>query len=494
MNPANSKRKVLAIDDSLMLLSFVRDTLTEAGYDVATAPTSAEGLKAAADEPPDLILLDYVLPGMKGDDLVRELLENTATAKVPVLYMSGLGAQLRPDSASVRNVIGFLNKPFTSDLLIKTVETHMPKAGEEPKAEPEPEPMDPAPESEPVSFPPPEAQEDNFLPAENMEPQVVAEPVVAEPVAAPAPTEEEEWWSAPQSTPDWTQPAPAATSSEFETVAQPDESELPTESITGGTFFCGDTRFFSLNWALRTISRNRLTGSLRLFWHKEPVDLLAQNGQIVLVTTRDADLYCSETPITVANVDLEKLSAARAQQGETGIPMFLALAQDNSILREPAVQLVQHYGQKLFAHLWTAKRVRFVFENTDLPMYGRDLPGESDVDNWALATLRTVQFQDLGEHANYEVASIPAYTKDGFERIQNLRLTVAEAQFASQFNGVRSLQQIAKNLRLDLKFARVTLFRFIALEIVECWPATAVVKPEGKGLLQRLSRTIGIGE
>ena len=55
--------------------------------------------------------------------------------------------------------------------------------------------------------------------------------------------------------------------------------------------------------------------------------------------------------------------------------------------------------------------------------------------------------------------------------MQNLRLTVAEAQFASQFNGGRSIAQIAKNLRLDLKFARLTLFRFLALEIVECWPA-----------------------
>src|SRR5207244_2149407 len=138
------------------------------------------------------------------------------------------------------------------------------------------------------------------------------------------------------------------------------------------------------------------------FWHKEAVDLLAQNGQIVLVTTRDSNLYCAETPITVANVDEEKISAARAQQAETGCPMFLALAQENLILREPALQLVQHYGQKLFAQLWTAKRVRFVFENGELPMYAYDLPGEGDIDNWALATLRTIQFQDLGDNANYD--------------------------------------------------------------------------------------------
>jgi hypothetical protein len=170
--------------------------------------------------------------------------------------------------------------------------------------------------------------------------------------------------------------------------------------------------------------------------------------------------------------------------------MFLTLAQEELILREPAVQLVQHYGQKLFAQLWTAPRVRFMFEQTALPDYARDLPRESDIDNWALATLRSVQLQDLGNRSDYDATSIPAYTKDGFERVQNLKLTVAEAQFASQFNGVRSIQQIAKNLRLDYKFARVTLFRFLALEIVECWPASAETRSERKGFLQRL----GIGD
>jgi hypothetical protein len=48
------------------------------------------------------------------------------------------------------------------------------------------------------------------------------------------------------------------------------------------------------------------------------------------------------------------------------------------------------------------------------------------------------------------------------------------------------VQQIAKNLRLDLKSARQLLFRFVALEIVECWPGSTVAKPEPKGGMGRL--------
>jgi hypothetical protein len=93
-----------------------------------------------------------------------------------------------------------------------------------------------------------------------------------------------------------------------------------------------------------------------------------------------------------------------------------------------------------------------------------------------------------------EADRVPAYTRDGYQRVQELRLTVAEAQFASQFNGVRSIAQIAKNLRLDFKFARLTLFRFLALEVVECWPPTSAVKQEKHGLFQSLGKSIGFGD
>jgi hypothetical protein len=108
-----------------------------------------------------------------------------------------------------------------------------------------------------------------------------------------------------------------------------------------------------------------------------------------------------------------------------------------------------------------------------------------------LETLRLVQ--DPGQPPSFEPASIPAYTKSGFERVQRLKLTSDEAQFASQFNGARSVQQIAKNLRLDLKSVRELLFRFLALEIVECWPASTAAKPQQRSFFQRL-RGVGRGD
>ena len=532
----SATRKVLVIDDSLMLLSFVKEILSEANYQVTTFPTAEEGIDSAKSDVPDLILLDYVLPDMTGDEVCRRLAEDPATAHVRIVYMSGFGTDLQPDQIKSVNVIGSLNKPFTSDLLLKTVENYMPKETSEP-SEPETkvdEPTQPATEESAWSEPQPAVASEPWAEREpepdlaneaseptgsEREPATAIQPAWPEPApeaepslpekseperSEPAPAEAAEaagmaasaggtgdaWWSAPVSSSAWPE---SKSTSEFESPA-PQSSAAETEAPLplNGAFFSGDTTFFSLNGALHTIGKNKLTGTLRAFWNKATVDLLAKNGEIILVTTRDPELYCPEAPITLVNVDAEQTEQGRAEQRQTGCPLFLSLARQELVLREPAVQLLQHYGQKLFAQLWTAPKVRFVFEQSEaLPEYANEVPGEDDIDHWTLTTLRCLQFQDLREMPELESGCIPAYTRDGYERVQKLRLTVAEAQFASQFNGARSIAQIAKNLRLDFKFARLTLFRFLALEIVECWPPTiAAGKQEKRGFFQKM----GFGE
>jgi hypothetical protein len=285
----------------------------------------------------------------------------------------------------------------------------------------------------------------------------------------------QDWWNTPPPDPEWAQ-APEAVAAE--------DTAIPKESATADVYFCGHTTLLSLSRALQAIAKEKLTGALRSFWDQEPIELLAQNGEILLATAKDADLYCPDTPAVLANVDPAVVASARAQQSETGTPFFLILARQESIPRQPAMELMQHYGQKLFSQLWTAPHVWIMFEkNAELLGDAGDVSGEPSADDWAMETLRFVQNPD---HLNFNPGSIPAYTKDGFERIQKLKLTSDEAHFASQFNGVRSVQQIAKNLRLDLKSARMMLFRFLALEIVECWPASTATKPEKKSAFQRL--------
>ncbi len=413
---STSGYKILVIDDSVMLLSFLEEILTEQGYRVITAESGEEGLKVCCTEAPDLILLDFVLPDMKGDEVCRRLVADEVMGKIPVLYVSGFGSDLQPDRGQIPNVIGSLSKPFTSDSLIKSVRGHLPggmaeaekKAAAAPKKTAEPAPV--------KSFPAPVAVAE--------EPQVAAVPVYeAPPVEKP---------SAPVDVP---------------VVASSPAAPPPTaarEPAPNNAYFCGDSSFFSLHWALQTIAREKLTGILRSYWSEDSVELLARNGKVMLVTTHNPALYGEEAPVTLLSVPPEEVEAARARQSEDGCPLFITLAEEGLILREPGLQLVQRYGQKLFSQLWT-DRVRFTFEQKELPAFAGDLPiSDESTDQWELSTLRFVQFEELSSKTMMESSSIPAYTRDGYERVQQLRLTVAEAQFASQFDGSRSIAQISK--------------------------------------------------
>ena len=443
------RRRVLVIDDSLMMLKFVGEILTEANYEVVTAGTAQEGLQATRQKKPDLILLDYLLPDVRGDELSERLGADKLTADVPVVFMSGFGAALENVQGRSENVLGILNKPFTTNSLIKAVEDNLSK-----------------------------------VPGEGAEPAVYSQFT-----SEVGPDSEQ----APAIDPLWNEPEPVSSQAdeqssfgnpEFAPQSQP---ALLESGLGGNVYFSGETPFFSFGRALRVIGQENLTGVLRSAGARDNVDLYAREGKVVLVTSRDGEAYCAEAPVTLVNIDAERVREARETQSQNGCPLFITLVREELILREPALQLVQHYGQKLFAQQWSAERVRFAFEQTaELPHFTDDIPADDDIEHWMLTTLRFVQGQDVGEKANYDSESIPAYTRDGFERVQKLRLTVAEAQFASQFNGARSIAQIARNLRLDLRFARLTLFRFVELDIVECWPPAASEKAERSGLFKRL--------
>ena len=284
-----------------------------------------------------------------------------------------------------------------------------------------------------------------------------------------------EWWRASAPGSDWAQPVSKAASTD---IGQ------RKEHGTADVYFCGRTNLFPLNLAIQAIGKENLTGLLRACWDQEAIEVLARDGEIVLVTTRDPELYCPDAPDILRGVDVVMIEGARDQQKENGTPFLLTLARNESIERQPAFDLIRHQGQLLFSKLWSAPNVWIMFEkNADLLGDFGDVTGDPDVDDWLLETLRLVNPEQAG---GFDPASIPAYTREGFDRVQKLKLTSDEAQFGSQFNGARSVQQIAKNLRLDLKSARQLLFRFVALEIVECWPGSTTPKPEAKAGMGRL--------
>ncbi|HAT33211.1 MAG TPA: REC domain-containing diguanylate cyclase, partial [Janthinobacterium sp.] len=79
---------ILIVDDAPANLAMLRKLMTEQGYQTFVATSGERALKIAARVHPDLILLDVVMPGMDGFETCRQLKQNAATARIPVIFMS----------------------------------------------------------------------------------------------------------------------------------------------------------------------------------------------------------------------------------------------------------------------------------------------------------------------------------------------------------------------------------------------------------------------
>ncbi len=121
--PAATGKKIVVIDDTEMLLIFVEDALATADptLQIVTAFTGSEGVRRAEVTMPDLVLLDYSLPDLPGDQVCARLLANEATARIPIVMMSGHVPEMLATAEKYENVVATIAKPFLSDALVALV-------------------------------------------------------------------------------------------------------------------------------------------------------------------------------------------------------------------------------------------------------------------------------------------------------------------------------------------------------------------------------------
>ncbi len=116
-----SGETILVVDDSPTICKLVELSLTKAGFRVETARTGEGGIEAAQAHPPDLILLDFLLPDLKGDDVCRAISANMTLEKIPVVVMSAKGEDIGECFAVMTNVKNIISKPFSPEALLAVV-------------------------------------------------------------------------------------------------------------------------------------------------------------------------------------------------------------------------------------------------------------------------------------------------------------------------------------------------------------------------------------
>ena len=105
---------VLVVDDEFGIVDSLSEVLSEHGFAVASAANGKDALRRVTERRPDLILLDYMMPVMDGQEMLRQLQADAELREIPVVMMSAVPRSNLPPSCAPS---GFLRKPFDLDAL-----------------------------------------------------------------------------------------------------------------------------------------------------------------------------------------------------------------------------------------------------------------------------------------------------------------------------------------------------------------------------------------
>jgi CheY-like chemotaxis protein len=103
---------VLIVDDNAQNLKLAGDVLRAAGFRTLEAATGAEGLAFAAEELPDVVLLDIRLPDLDGTEVARELRDGPRTARIPIVALTALSLGGDEDWLRAAGFAGCVEKPI----------------------------------------------------------------------------------------------------------------------------------------------------------------------------------------------------------------------------------------------------------------------------------------------------------------------------------------------------------------------------------------------
>ena len=120
-----SKYNVLAVDDIPLNLLLVQKMLSRFNFRLRTATGGQQALNAVQEQKPDLILLDLMMPGIDGFEVIRRLRENPDTEGIQIVILSALNSQEDVVKGFNAGANDFIMKPIIMEKLLSCVVTQM---------------------------------------------------------------------------------------------------------------------------------------------------------------------------------------------------------------------------------------------------------------------------------------------------------------------------------------------------------------------------------
>ena len=128
MNSSSSntnRANILVVDDTPQNLRLLAEILSDQGYQVRPVPNGKLALSAAQKMPPDLVLLDIMMPEMDGYQVCQQLKDYEATKDIPVIFISAINDVMDKVKAFGVGGVDFITKPFQVEEVLARIETHL---------------------------------------------------------------------------------------------------------------------------------------------------------------------------------------------------------------------------------------------------------------------------------------------------------------------------------------------------------------------------------
>lgn len=118
-----TKKRILCIEDHPEMIELIRLILSREGFTVDGAGGGREGLQAMQEKPPDLVLLDIMMPDMDGWEVYRQIKSNAELSDIPVIAVTAKAQQIdRILGLHIAGMDDFITKPFGPEELVASVE------------------------------------------------------------------------------------------------------------------------------------------------------------------------------------------------------------------------------------------------------------------------------------------------------------------------------------------------------------------------------------
>jgi len=113
--------RILIADDDPIILRLLQVNLDLEGFAVDTAARGEDALARARETPPDVILLDVMMPGLTGWDVARQLKEDARTAGIPIVFLSARTQEEDVRRGEELGVAAYVTKPFDPGDLVELI-------------------------------------------------------------------------------------------------------------------------------------------------------------------------------------------------------------------------------------------------------------------------------------------------------------------------------------------------------------------------------------